>query len=141
MAKMSTFMISIIVASLIITIFGIFLNEGGRKYGVSEGSINLSKYNKLDEMSERTKDIRDNTETIKQQQGIVDIVGGFFSNAFKVLLLTKDSIDTVDAMSNQALSDASLGVSTKYFRIAISTIIIIFIFIGVVISATLKWET
>ena len=138
--KISSFMIGLVVISLIMALFNIFfagINEGYHSPSYDEGS--MEAYNKLDDITAQTEDIKAEVTAIKEKPSILDVIGGFFSSGYKALKLTYTSFDTFDCMTNQALTDANLGKTGQYLKTAIGGIVIVLIFVGVVISAILKY--
>jgi hypothetical protein len=139
MAKISNFMIAMILSSLVITLLGLFVGSLNTYY--APGDYNESKleaYNKLNDLSASTQQIQNQTLTIKEKTGILDVIGGYFSDGYQALRLTFSSYDTFGTMFNQALIDSNLGASGEYIRIALITIVLIIIIIGILISAIVK---
>lgn len=139
MVKISSFMIGMVIVSLIVVVLGLFMARVNAEYsplGYDNESIEI--YNQLESISNQTQQIQTEAGEIKEQSGVLDIIGGFFSDAYRVLLMTKTSYDTFDDMSNKAIDHANLGPAGVYFKIALSSIVLILIFIGVIISAVIK---
>lgn len=139
MAKISNFMIGMILSSLVITLLGLFVGSLNTYY--APGDYNQSKidaYNKLNDLSASTQQIQNQTLTIKEKTGVLDVIGGYFSDGYQALRLTINSYDTFGSMFNQALIDSNLGASGEYIRIALITIVLIIIIIGILISAIVK---
>ena len=107
-------------------------------YDVSYNETDLEVYNQLEEMKDLSKDIEAKSD-IKEKTGILDIIGGYFTGAYKVMKLTKRSYNLFDTMSNSAIENTNLGEAGQYLRIAVSTSILIIIILGVLISAIVKW--
>lgn len=141
MVKISAFMVGLVTISLVITLFNIFLAGLNEQYDiVGYDESNLEAYNKLEEITDQTEDIKGKVTTdIKSDPDILDIIGGFFKTGYKAFKLTYNSFDTFDTMTNTAITDANLGKTGNYLKIAISGIVIILLFIAVAISAILKW--
>lgn len=141
MARFSTFIIAMVVVSLIVGLFTIFysgLNSSYSRSDYSEGDLTV--YNQLNSLSKNTTSTTESVKNIAAKEGIFDVIGGFFSlgvNAFKTVFT---SMDTFYVMSNAGLQDADLGESGNLLKSAIFTIILVVLFIGVVISAYLKWQ-
>jgi len=141
MVKISEFMIGIVLVSLIVAIFGLFMADMSQNYSLSYDNDSIEVYNKLDDISAHTRAIQDETTGISEKSGVLDIIGSYFSDAYRVLILTKDSFDIFDKMSNRAVDDANLGAAGRYIRIAVSTITLILIFIAVILSSIIKRES
>lgn len=139
--KISSFIIGLIVFCMIISILGLFITKVGTEYAPSDYAANqarLDNYNKLDELTAQTNLIKNGTSEIKEKTGVLDVIGSFFSDAYRTLLITKNSFDIFDEMSSSALQDAKLGQSGALLRTALIAIIIICIFVGVILSALMK---
>lgn len=139
--KISSFIIGLILFCLTVSVLGLFIAHLGTEYAPSDYAENadaLDDYNKLVELSNQTNDIQSSTSEIQEKTGVLDVIGSFFSDAYKTLLITKNSFDVFDAMSNKAIEDANLGESGNMFRMAFTSIIIVCIFVGVLLSALIK---
>jgi len=142
MPKISGFLIGMVLVGLFAGIFGLFISNLSTNYGTSStyDEADLTVYNKMGEISNKTEEIQEGITGIEEKTGILDIIGGFFSDAYQVLLLTKDSFEIFDRMSNRAIEDTNLGAVGEYLRIAIGLIVLILIFVGVILSAVIKRE-
>lgn len=143
--KLSTFMISLVLVSMFAGIFGLFITYGATHYGIAENSsINYSKYNRLAELNQQAEGVKADTQTVEQQKGVFDFVGGFFSNAYKVLLGIPQSINFFNDMVEQAAIDSKManeaGQGLTLIKTAILTIVIIIIFIGIFLSMLIRRE-
>jgi len=132
------FMIGIALVGLFVGILGLSLTEWDKNYEVDQtGAINLSKYNKLDDLHVQSKEIKSNVTKITQPSGIFDVLGGFFYNAYQVLKGIPDSINLVQDMGAAALDDTDIEGGSLLYQFGI-TVLILIIFIGVVLSILLK---
>lgn len=139
--KISSFIIALLVFSAIASIMGIFIAKLGVEYApmdYAENNETLEAYNKLNELSDNIDNIQDSTTEIKEKTGVLDVIGSFFSDAYRTLLITKNSFDVYDEMSDRALNDASLGESGAILRTLFTAIILVCIFVGVLLSALVK---
>ncbi len=132
-------MVGIIFIGFIMTSFSLFIAEIDQNYGTTTNTTNLEVYNQLDEMKALVEEIETKSD-IEEKTGITDIIGGYFTGAYKVLRLTKTSYNLFDAMSNDAIANSQLGETGQYLRIAISTSVLVLILIGVLIAAIVKWR-
>lgn len=141
MAKISEFIIGMIFVSFFVAIFGLFIAEMNTNYGTGAGYDNesIATYNKLTELSNLSEEIKEKSD-IQEEEGLLDIIGGYFSSGYKALKLTAKSFDIFGDMSEQALEDSGMGIVGQYFKMAISAALIIIIFLGILISAILKWK-
>ena len=140
MVKISEFMIGLIFIGFITAVFGLYMTEMHKNYGVNYDNSSFEAYNQLEEMSALSEELEGSTD-ISLKSGETDILGGYFSGGYNAMKITKQSFNTFDTMSNQAIKDANLGAAGKYLRIAVSSAVLILIVVAVIISAILKWAT
>ena len=131
-------MYSLIIVGLISVGFALLFTDLADKYSLDYDNQSLETYNQLNDIQTQTEAIQGNVSSLEEKTGVLDVVGSWFSNGYKVLLLTKGSYDTFDTMSNKAIDEANLGVFGSYLKIAIGGMILIMIFIGVIMSALIK---
>lgn len=140
------FVIAFVLMSFFIGIFGLFLSSLSTNYDVGYDSGHLDVYNKSRIMAERAELYQKSITNIKEEReerGILDIIGGFFSSAYNSLLVISDSYNIFYSILNNAMDDmtqAGLGTVAGYLRIMISTLVILLIFIGIVMAIVLKRE-
>lgn len=140
MVKLSNFMVGTVLVALIITLFNVFLSGINQNYASANyDEDSLEAYNKLDEMNTQTEEIKEEVADIKENPSALDVIGGFFTSGYNAMKLTFSSFDTFNSMMNSALTDAHLGVVGVHLKTAVGAIILILIFVGVVISAILKY--
>jgi len=137
MLKMTDFLIAIIFVSVIISIFGLYMGEMNRNYGVEYDNSSLKEYNKLSDITNLSSQIKSGTN-VTERTGLFDIMGGYFTDAYNVMKLTASSYDVFNSMSDKAITDANLGVAGNWLRIAIGAALIIAIFLGIIVSAIVK---
>lgn len=135
--KISEFIIGLVVVSLIAGIFGIFMAHLNTEYPVTYDNDSIDNYNRLNEIALQSEEIK-NASNIEEKQDVLDVIGSYFSDAYRALVVTKKSYETFEGMSQQAMSDLNLGSAGKLIRIALSSIVLILIFLAVIISAVLK---
>lgn len=135
--SMTGFVLSFLMIGMIMVFFSMFSSELYSSYGTSENTDNSSvydNYNKYDEIQDLTENLTD-TAYVKQDVGITDVIGGYFSAGFKALQLAWVSKNQFNAMVNQASDDIPvLGFVMDYFLLIITVLILI----GVIISVFFK---
>lgn len=139
--KISSFIIGLLLFSGIVSIIALFVASVGEKYAPADFTENQNKleaYNKLNDLSAQVSNIQNSTTEIKEKSGILDILGGFFSDAYRTLLITKNSFDVYNDMSDVAFNDAALGQGGVTLRLMLTSIVLICIFVGVLLSALVK---
>lgn len=128
MAKISTFLYGMIIASLVATCFTMFLGGLATHYGIAYDNSSIEAYNKLEAMSGQAEVIKSNTSDISMSSG------------YKVLKLMASSINVFNDMSDAAIDNSQLGAWGDFLKIAIGALIIIFIFVAIILSAILNQD-
>lgn len=139
--KISTFIIALVLVSLFMGVFAVFLGELNDKYAydtVSVNDSNFAVYNKLTQISNQTKDIEEQTDEINSQQNVLDVIGSMFNSGYKALQLTKDSFSLFNSMVDSAFNQIGLGETSRLFKTSIITIVLVIIVIGIILSAVIK---
>jgi len=141
MAKMSEFIIGIVLFCLFIAVVSITAVHLNEKYPLSTyNAANLNAYNNLNRMANLTQKI-DTTSKLEQNPSFTDILGFYLGSGYKVLTVSKESYNTFDNMTQTSLQNAELGEMTSYFRIAISTIVLIIIVLGILVATIVNRDT
>ena len=139
MVKISTFIISLVVSSLFIGVFAIFLAASNQYYTIPNYNISrLETYNKLNLIAVDAQAIQNQTLAISEKSGVLDVIGSYFSDGYKALRITANSFGVFSSMLNTGIDDAQLGASGELIRVAIVVIVLILLFVGVLISAIVK---
>lgn len=140
MAKLTSLLIGFIVFSVIIALFLNFEGQAAVSFNTTFANDTYSTYNQLQELNSKTIDIKESTVNVEAgQTGVLDVLGGFFNDAYRTLLLLTTGFDIFDTMFNQALNDANIGVNGNILRTGITAILLLVIF-GIVLSTLLKRE-
>lgn len=136
--KISTFIIALIWISFFATVFGVFLANLTANYdaGATFSESNITVFNKLEDLNDEAQNYQAQTDI--EERDLIDIIGGYFSSAYKVLKTTTGSFDIFFEMTNSGLDELDLGVTGSALRTAILTSVIIFLFLGVLVSAIVK---
>lgn len=140
MVKVSNFLIGLVLIGGLSAIFGLFFADLSSNYAVPFNESDYAVYNQLDSISNQTKDIKERAEGIKEKAGALDVLNSMFSDAYSATKITLISFDTFDTMANKAVDDANMGASGEYIKIMVSSIILILIVIGVLISALMRYQ-
>ena len=131
-------MIGIVLVSHFAGVIGSFMSSLSNNYDVAYDEDTLDVYNQMNEMNADIEDIQTKTDSISVESGVLDVIGGLFSDAYSVLLTTKNSFGIFSTMTNNAFDQADLGISGQFFKNALLAIILIIIFIKIIISAVVK---
>jgi len=138
MVKVSNFIIGLVLVSFIVTGVGWFLSDLSTSYDIEYDESELGAYDKLTELSTHTQEIKNETESMQESEGALDVIGSMFNQGYQALKVTMKSFGVFNDMSDSAISHANLGERGAYIKTFIVTIILILLFIGVIISAIVK---
>jgi hypothetical protein len=136
--KITGFLIALTIISFISVAFGLLISNMATNYNIDYDNSTIAAYNKMDDLALKSEGFKNETSSIREKSGVLDIVGGFFSDAYSVLLITKDSFDIYDSMLNQGIDDLNLGQIGNILKTMLGVIVIILIFIGIIIAAIVK---
>ena len=131
-------LISIPLVAMVTSIFGLMWAGMDETFGTPADAIDISAYNKTQEISQNMFEIRNRTTTIKEEQGATDRLGNFFSNAYGILVSIPSSFELIYGYIAESLVSLPLGVGGDIISITIMTIIIIIIVVGIVLAVLLK---
>jgi len=132
-------LLGLVFVSMFAGIFALVITEWGNNYDVDNmADVDLDKYDKLDDLTAQAEDIKQDTSGVEQPTGIVDVVGGFFYNAYQVLITIPQSINFMYDMTNSAVDDLDLGASGIIIRNALFTALLFVVFVGIILSILLK---
>ncbi|MEM3154805.1 MAG: hypothetical protein QW165_04565 [Candidatus Woesearchaeota archaeon] len=100
------------------------------------GNITLDKYNKTKDIIQYSEELKNTSTSIKQQSGLFDIVGSFFSSGYTALKIGIRSFDIFDDMMDDASQDIE---GFSFYKQMFMVVIVIALFLGVLIAAIVKW--
>lgn len=131
--KISSLLVGIILVGLFAGIFGVFFSNISTQYSQEYNSTAFDSYNKINNITTQTAQIKSGLDTDTQNEGITDLIGGFLKRGFAVVKITFQSFDLLNTMTGEAidqLDEKAGGGGITYFKEAILAIIgILFIFI------------
>lgn len=140
MAKISSFMISMVITSLFVTAFMIFLSDGGTRYNASFSNESYEVFNRMEELNNQTQAVQKSATGIAERSGVTDVIGSFFTAGFKVLVLTTESFDIFRVMLNQGIDVLNMGAIGIHIKIAFLLIVLIIIVLGIFVSTVIRKE-
>jgi hypothetical protein len=137
--KITTFLFALVMISLVSVGFTLFMAEMANEYpAVSYDNTTISSFNKLDDINAQVKVIKDQTNQTSDKSGILDVVGGFFADGYRIMKLTTSSYDTWGEMNEAAMNNSELGDIGHAVNITITSLILIAIFVGIFVSVIVK---
>ena len=96
----SGFILAIILIGMFGGVFGLFMATMQEEYSIA-GNNSLLKYNATDSILEATENIKDST-SIQQKEGILDVIGGYFSAGYSAIKTTMSSFSLFENIMNDA---------------------------------------
>lgn len=139
-ARISTFIIVMILMSLFMVSFMVFLSQGSTVYNVTYTNNTMEIFNRFDELNNQTQQIQSSASAIKTTTGVSDIVGDLFSNGFQVLLLSLKSFNTFSLLADQGIDAFNLGIIGTNIKTAVFLIVLIIFFIGILVRTAIRGE-
>jgi len=133
--RATSLIFGVIIASLIMGSFGLIMSDLGTEYGVVYDESYIDLYDQLNETETQAYELQTKLEDSEQDTTVFDVIGGFLNKAVESLKLTYRTLESSIGMVGAAQTDLNLPVS---FNTAFATMLIIFIILGVVISAMIK---
>jgi len=135
MAKLSSFIIGLIVFSVFIAGSVIPLMDSMPPTGYDSNSLEF--YNKLDNLTSDSEEIKKSSLSLQSKSGVLDVLGGFFEAGYDTLKISLGSFEIFDSLTNQAIADTNID-NAEIYRKGVTTIVIIAIFLGILVAAVVK---
>lgn len=135
--KISTFIVSLIIVGLIITVLGVFYAGVADTYEKTYNSSQLAGYDRFDDLQTQTSQINSSLNTLQSDSSAIDIIGGMLKGGFTVLKTTFTSIGVFNDMTNEAIDEAQLGDTTDTFKntiLLIALVLFLFTIVGVLVG-------
>jgi hypothetical protein len=137
--KISTFVIALIWVSFFAAVFGGFIADTMINYHVTYDESQVKRYNQLDSIYLEVQSYKNSTSDFKENTGIFDVIGGYFSNGYKTMKVAMGSLDLFMGMTNDALDTPALNIpAMQYLKTSIVLTVLVFFVIGIMLSAILK---
>jgi hypothetical protein len=142
-AQISKFIIALILVGVFASGLTIFMSGMSQNYSATYDNASIQTFNKLTEINNLTEELEtkmDENSGLKSNSN--DILGGFFSDGYKAMLITKKSFSTFKTMAQATAENTNLGAEGfgAVLYTAIISIVIVIIVIGIFISALVKRE-
>jgi len=142
MAKISDFMISIVIVATVITMVMLILTDGSQRYSVTYDNTTFSGLaDKQATLYSLSQNLSNQTSSITSQNSVFDILGSLASQGYLAVKSTFVSIDLFTSMTTESLGAVNLGPFGAILQSTIITILLIIIIVGVVIALIVKWPT
>lgn len=140
MAKISTFLITMVVLSMVVGGgYMAFMASISENYNPGDfNESKLSAYNKLAEIKSQTDAIENKTTNIQgTESGVIDILGGFFQSGYDAIALSFSSFSIFNNIATTAKEDIpNLDKINVFFKgtVLIVSIILIFLLLKIVVK-------
>lgn len=130
--KISTFMVGIILVGMFTTLFGIFYADISTSYSINYNDTQFAGYDQLSTINSDLAEINTTLTDLKQESGVIDLLGGFLASGFDVIKITFNSFSAFWSMSETAFSTPVLGSSVSVFKTYLVAIAMVLFFFAVV---------
>lgn len=142
MAKISDFMISIVIVCAVITLLMMILTDGTQRYSVTYDNTTFSGVaSKQQILYNLTQNLSAQTSNITSQNSVFDILGSLASQGYLAVKSTFVSIDLFTSLATESFGEINLGPLGSVLTGTIITIVLIIIIVGIVIALIVKWPT
>ena len=124
--KISSLIVGIILIGLFASVFGLFFANISTNYSQDYNSTTFSSYDKVQNITTQTAEIKEGLETESTTSGVTDLIGGFLKKGFAVIRITFQSFDLLDAMTTDAvgeIDEKTGGAGVQMFSQPITAII------------------
>jgi len=135
MAKISSFIIAMVVFMVFISAGVLPLMDKLQPSGYN--STELEFYNKLDNLTSNSEDIKNSSISLRSKSGVLDVLGGFFEAGYDTVKISLNSFDLFNIISDQAIEDTKID-NADIISKGITTIMIIAIFLGIIVAVVVK---
>jgi len=145
MAKLSSFIISLVIVSMFFGVFSIFLTQMKSGYGEQTGMSeeDLALLNKMDALNSNVKSIQGNVTTFTEKDNPFDVIGNFFSSAWGSVKVAANNLNIIageNGMIDVIASKTNLGEAGIIIKTGIVTILVAAVVIGILLSLLIKRE-
>jgi len=147
--RLSFFILSLLLIGLFTSVMAGLIIDVGNNYGKSDtNNINISSYNKLEELSEQVEASKANITAVSSESaGFFDIFGKMFSGGVSAARTTAKSFEVGLEIADEAFTGVnqtggvplgSSGENIKTFIIAALTVVL---FVAIILAIIVKWRT
>lgn len=130
--KLTSFLIAIIIVGLFIISFSNMLGETHAEYNVTYGNNTLNNINKINDIYNVSKDIEKRHSEDETDPSWFDIIGNLLADGLDSIKLTFKGYGLMIGIGNDAVEQFGLP---SAFKIALYSILVILVIIGIFISA------
>jgi len=135
--------LALIFMSCIAGVFGLLITNGqsyfATKNGEDIGSNALINYDKTLELQNATNQIKTDLSEMKEKTGVVDVLGAWFSNAYRILITIPSLlVNMVINVITNSIQIFGLGEAGQILQTGLIIAFIATIFIGILLAVLLK---
>lgn len=133
MERLSLFIVSIIIASMVVLGIGVYYTGISQEYGVTNNQ-NVTQYNQLGQIQNITEQLNDRIEDQPTSTGGFAILGDFLNYGYNTLRLTFASYNLFDAMLDHGVqsipTDSGNAQAINLIKVGLGSVVfVLFIFI------------
>lgn len=133
MAKISTFIIGIILVGIFAGAIGMYYADGATKYGASYNNSSFDGYDRMSEIQAQTAQIN---QTITNFDGAstIDIIGRFLQSGYSVIKITYSSFASFIGIGEAATAQVPGLAYFKAGLFLIAFVILIFVVVSILVG-------
>lgn len=137
--KISNLIIALVWVSFFAAIFGIFISNAAVNYGKTYDNSQVESFNKLAQLNTEVQGYKNSSLSFKENTGIFDVIGGYFSNGYRTMKVTLSSMNILSDMTDIAMSNPVMNIpGMQYLKTSLILTALVFLIVGVMLSAILK---
>ncbi len=130
--KFTSLIIGLLLMSLMVVVFiNAMVNGSQNNPDLEFDQATMERYNKMTELQAQMEDVKSKEENVSARTGGFDILGDLLGRGYFLVRVSKESIDTADELSDQAVKDINLGNNGFIFKATLGIIVMVIIIIGI----------
>jgi len=134
--RMTTFIIGIVIVTLVMTSFGLILTDITTKYpsGGNYTASDMESFEQMKEIDNLTSQIKNRIENQSTDRSVADVIGGFVADGKDTLLLSAKSYDLLETMADDGMGKVNLP---NTFKVAFYVVMLVLVFLGIILGTIL----
>lgn len=138
--RITAFLIALIWTGFFAGIFALYIAGMTSGYDTSYEESQIETFNRLEELNAEAEKYQEQSN-IDEKEGLIDVIGNYFSGAYKALKATTYSLTIFGSMVEEGVvNDDNNFIGLDLLRTAIISTVVILVIIGVFFSGIFKWR-
>ena len=138
--RISNLIIAMMIVGFFVTIFSFIIISFTTEYEVEYDNSSFSSFNKMHELSETANESYNKISSMEPDDSFFSKLDAFVSSGYGVIKTTTKSVTITNEIINDGIGQSNIGFSGEYLKILLTTVIIIIVGVGIILSAIFKWR-